>query len=335
MKKFIIKSFFFISPFIFSYAFYYSIYNPDVGDLSRISYLNLDYNFKANYPEHKFDSINFEYLPNLNRSKYKILNIGDSFSRQELGNSNGYLNYLKNSKETLNMPFSNPVERLHKVLKSNILDSLEIQFVILQSVERDLINRLIDDYFVDSTNIKSLTFFDYKKYKSSLKKKNKLNPLFAKSTLDFTLNLLSKPKKMQKVIKFETTEKLFSHNNNDLFIYDEDISSLKLHDLTLIKKANNKLNKIAAELKMKNIYLIVLIAPDKYEYYYRYIKNSEYQKPILFDLLNPLHKDYLYINTLSLLKNNHNKDLYYLDDTHWSPIASKIVAEKIDDIIHK
>ena len=172
MKKFIIKSFFFISPFIFSYAFYYSNYNPDVGDLSRMSSLNLDYNFKANYPEHKFDSINFEYLPNLNRSKYKILNIGDSFSRQELGNSNGYLNYLKNSKETLNMPFSNPVERLHKVLKSNILDSLEIQFVILQSVERDLINRLIDDYFVDSTNIKSLTFFDYKKSLNSKQQKN-------------------------------------------------------------------------------------------------------------------------------------------------------------------
>ncbi|MDR1876149.1 MAG: hypothetical protein LBQ84_00850 [Flavobacteriaceae bacterium] len=32
---------------------------------------------------------------------------------------------------------------------------------------------------------------------------------------------------------------------------------------------------------------------------------------------------------------NTYKDIYFYDDTHWSPIAAKIVAEKIKDTIKR
>ena len=107
------------------------------------------------------------------------------------------------------------------------------------------------------------------------------------------------------------------------------------NDISIINKANNELNKIALDLKKKHIKLIVLIAPDKYDFYYNDILNSPFSEPIFFNALDSLPKDYLYFNSKKLLTQykDSNKDLYFFDDSHWSPLASKIIAEEIHNTI--
>jgi hypothetical protein len=58
-------------------------------------------------------------------------------------------------------------------------------------------------------------------------------------------------------------------------------------------------------------------------------------KPIFFDNFKSLNKEYIYINSKNILsKFIYTKpDLYYFDDTHWSPIASEIISNTIKDLI--
>ena len=60
----------------------------------------------------------------------------------------------------------------------------------------------------------------------------------------------------------------------------------------LIERANEELNNIALKLK-KNIKLIVLVAPDKYSFYYNDLMDNNCPEPILFKILDTLPKDYL------------------------------------------
>ena len=48
--------------------------------------------------------------------------------------------------------------------------------------------------------------------------------------------------------------------------------------------------------------------------------------------MDKLEKDYIYINTKELLLkhiNNGTLDMYYADNSHWSPIAAQIVTKEI------
>jgi hypothetical protein len=76
----------------------------------------------------------------------------------------------------------------------------------------------------------------------------------------------------------------------------------------------------------------VLPAPDKYSIYYKYIVSKDkYEKPLFFQHLEKEIKDYIYIESDKILKNaiENDNDIYFFDDSHWSPKAAKIVASDI------
>jgi len=58
---------------------------------------------------------------------------------------------------------------------------------------------------------------------------------------------------------------------------------------------------------------------------------------MFFIHLDKVKKEYLYVDSKKLLVNaiNSKKDIYFYDDTHWSPIASILIAEEINRIIKK
>ena len=48
--------------------------------------------------------------------------------------------------------------------------------------------------------------------------------------------------------------------------------------------------------------------------------------------MNEVSKKYIYINSKEVLAKHleaGEKDIYFVDDTHWSPYGAKIVAEEI------
>ena len=84
--------------------------------------------------------------------------------------------------------------------------------------------------------------------------------------------------------------------------------------------------------------LIMLISPDKYDLYFNHIKNNEsLTKPLFFQLYDQYKKNYTNVDAYKILseKIESEKDVYYYDDTHWSPKGAKIIADDIYKIINR
>ena len=58
---------------------------------------------------------------------------------------------------------------------------------------------------------------------------------------------------------------------------------------------------------------------------------------MFFNLIRDLKKEYIYIDSKIVLKkhiDNEIQDVYFVDDSHWSPIGAKIIANSIIEAIH-
>ena len=170
--------------------------------------------------------------------------------------------------------------------------------------------------------------------------------LFSKATIRFPLFDLPKFFVKKNYLSNElvynvelTSRNLFSNKSSKLLFYYQDLKSTEQNNLKEnVDSLNIVLNTIALKLREKNIKLIVLPSPDKYDFYYDYIsEKKDFKRPIFFDLLKAVKKDYVYIDAKENLasKITNTQDLYFYDDTHWSPIASKIIADKIKSEIEK
>lgn len=53
--------------------------------------------------------------------------------------------------------------------------------------------------------------------------------------------------------------------------------------------------------------------------------------------MDKMPKKYLYVNSKQILSDAiiKQKDVYFYDDTHWSPWASKLIANEIHNIIRR
>jgi hypothetical protein len=343
MKKFIIKSLLIVCPFVFAGIFFKINFNKNAGDLSRIGHIN-GISKEYNHPDSFFnDSVFFDNFSNTDKKNATILNIGDSFSRQELNGYNGYLNFLsmnENISIINHTVMKNPVERLNEIIKGDLLDSLNIKYIILESAEREIIKRLIKPYNIKHLNFSDIKLLDEQNIQNELnnsKNKKKFPGFFSKGTLFYTLNRLANRDLKSIALKFKTSERLFlSSNLKEIIVLNDDIKNLEINNnIKLIQEGNLELNIIANKLRSKGIELIVLIAPDKYSFYYEELLNNNLPEPILFNVLDTLSKNYLFFNTKKYLQNYKPsfKSIYFYDDTHWTPIASKIISNKIKNLI--
>ena len=59
------------------------------------------------------------------------------------------------------------------------------------------------------------------------------------------------------------------------------------------------------------------------------------KKPLFFAYYDSLMKEYHYVPSMKVLSNElqRRKDIYYYDDTHWSPIGAEIIAKEIEKIM--
>ena len=347
MKKFIKKTILFGLPIIVLYFLTLFFYTTDKGDLIRIGYLidKGDYRsiFKKELEQQNFytkvSSINLK-----SPKKYTILTIGDSFSEQF---GFGYKNYLA-QKENLSILHldrflsDNPIQTLYGLLNSNVLDKIKVNYIILQSVEREFVTR---GKTVDPTKKIGLEWIEnrIKEHHDSLKGTKAKDEFLGNRMIKFPLQniryLLDDNAYDSDTYQVKTKENLFSVNTNNLLFLSTDLSNVKVNnDLKATALLNDVLNDLSKKLSMRGIKLIVLPSPDKFEFYYDYIiDNKKYPRPLFFENFEKLPKTYLYINSKKMLKEQmkYQKDIYFYDDTHWSPWASKIIANELERVIHK
>ena len=74
------------------------------------------------------------------------------------------------------------------------------------------------------------------------------------------------------------------------------------------------------------------MAADKYDVYQEFAVENRFPVKTLLDDFACHESNPYFVNTKTVLVEKARqgvKDLYYADDTHWSPIGAKIVAEEI------
>lgn len=347
MKKFILRVALFLSPVLLAFAVTESLFSTDKGDLLKVGYIAdiIPYDreeiFKDEFNREKF----FTYFSELDfskKQKFKTLVIGDSFSEQ--GNF-GFTNYLA---ESTGNPLlyldrnlhDNPIQTLVGIINGDLLDSIKVDFIVLQSVERGIAIR------TDIYESAILTIDSLNKVKEALKLavpvgSNEVDKLFSDRMLKFTtINLgyaFDDNGFYSETYIVNTKDTLFSVDNNNLLFFFDDLRSIEENSKPeIVETLNTQLNSISAKLAEKGIKLIVLISPDKYIIYYNEIIGKEkYPKPQFFEMFTKLPKNYQFVKSEEILKKaiKDQKDLYFYDDTHWSPFAAKIITKEIETLI--
>jgi len=353
MKKLVLKTSIFILPFFLVFIIMEKFYTKDKGDLLRLGYIIdiVNYDSKMIFKN--------DYLKKLNYSKlsetefefpefYDFITIGDSFSDQ---NQIGYQNFMvsKSKLSVLDIDKNltkNPIQDLHYLINAGFFDKHKTKYVILQNVEREFVERGINinrtedvtlNYIKNIFNVNNKNKNSDIEIASVSKEPYFSNNFFSRDIIFFTahnINYLHDDNAIvSQTYKVNTTKELFLNAKNNLLFFQDDLKALTFNNnKELIHNLNGELNFLSDKLAKLNIKLIVLPAPDKYSVYYDYIVDKEkYEKPILFDYLNTLKRKYIYINSKMVIKEaiKNKKDVYFYDDTHWSPIASELIASEI------
>lgn len=339
MKKLILKSVLFASPFFIFFILTFSLTSKtEAPDLIRMGHIpNIHKKYRV-----KFASSEKEKLAKLSvseKGKYKILTIGDSFSEQGAG---GYNNYLAQDFSVLHIDqfiydYKNQIQELVNLCNGDFFDNYHIEYVILQNIERSIIDNIENLDMGGKTLLRDIDSLKSPQINESYLGGPKF---FSRTTIEFPLlsmpqYFLSKNYISNKLVyNYElSTNTLFSNFSNKLLFFSRDVKKTKKNNsYENCKKLNVVLNDLSRKLNEKNIKLIFLPSPDKYDFYYDYIaeKNS-LPRPLFFEHLNGLEKEYIYIDSKSILSAYlpQTKDLYFFDDTHWSPVSAKIIAAAI------
>ena len=341
MKKFIIKTLFFVVPFFTLHLINVFFYSDEEGDLIRVGYLYSNPSPQSEVVSFHFDKKLFDHLSEfydrVSETRFQVVSIGDSFSEQD---NLGYQNFL--SAKGVNLLHidrflsgENPIQTLIGLLNGDFFEHVNTEHVILQCVERTFNKRtaLIDWNHCISMEEVSSSIADHQK---SIPRKGL--DFFSHTTLkipitNFEYLFTSKPSYSQTYKYKSNNIGLFTNAPDNLLFFEDEISKLSisnvasktLHSINVL----NQLNSLAIK---KNIKLIVLISPDKYDLYYPYIENkAKLQAPEFFSTYNIHEKDYRDIDAFNILSKEimSTKDVYYYDDTHWSPKAANLIAESI------
>lgn len=320
--------------------FFYTslIFDPKIGthtgDLGRLSYqVNMLHNRELKYTLPK----KHLYKDNYTNQKVDILTIGDSFSNGGGGGENSYYQDFiasKFNKNVLNIsPYrgSSSLETIVALYNNGYLKKLQPESIIIGSVERLIPSRYSKE--IDFTANKAQAIPANRTADliyPSVYIINTANYKLPYYSIRYALNYT----KGIKAYKFSLKKDLFSANSDrNILIYYRDIKLLNQFTQTNIERVNDNFNKLAIMLKKINIKLYFMPSVDKYDLYYDYLDNNTYQKNPFFDLIRPLKKDYLFVDTKKILLpllNKGEKDVYWIDDSHWTQKASKTIVN--DDI---
>ena len=308
------------------------------GALSRLSYYNEVNELKLDIVDLPKKHIE---MKNYNGQKIDVLTIGDSFSSDVTGGLNPYYqDYLASNKKlkVLNVvPYKDKgIINTIIIMKNNgFLNKVKPKVIILENVERTVGMILSDDLNFSQT-VKIEDFLAYYKNKEHfLPKKNFFDFITDANIRYYLFKFLyqfSEKPFMSLVYIKNTTKPLFSNFQNKILFIDGDILYLANNSPERIHKVNQNLNKLSDFISVTGTKLYFMPAVDKYDLYYNFIKDNNHPKPEFFDIIRKLPRNYYLVDSKSILEkelNNGTKDIFYKDDTHWSHIGRKVIADNI------
>lgn len=340
MKPFLLKLLYTVLPLWLAtigwYLFYNIFLNQEMtGDLGRMSQITFgqEYAQRVNVPV--IADISYENTEDkdvVRKQGGVVLGVGDSFSRY---NSTSYLNCLAahglnvlSYTSDADMTVLNPFQKAWELLNHGYADSLSVRAFMVESVERELLGRL------SSMNLNTLTV-------TEAPPRSAPNPDSEDSgwTLIYPVDYIGKMIGLRstRVKPAQLTMPLFSHGQmgRDLYFWQGDVGTEMSIDTTDVtqRRALDNLRRLFALAHEKGVRLMVVVPPDKYDLYQSFIVDNPFPPKTINEDLRRLFPDE---ENLVLCKEfllphvqRGEKDIYMLNDTHWSPKTAKIVADEL------
>lgn len=317
------------------------------GDLARMGY------FSA-LSHDRYDEVNLSNK-HIEREEYNgeeidLLTIGDSFSNGGgKGLNSYYQDYLASKKDISILNLLNYqektrsyIETVYLLANSGFLEKTKVKYILIESVVRKSVQRFSREVNSDINDTydnisKFYAFNTNKKERVSLPDVSFINNANFKFLSYNILYNFSDNAFISKVHRVKLNKDLFSIGKRDLLFYHDSILDFDNNNLDNLNLMNNNFNDLALFLKEKGIKLIFMPAVNKYDLYSDFIKNNKYKKDPFFEIYRSLEKEYIFIDTKDILYKqllNNEKDIYYVDDTHWSYKASDIITDEISKFIN-
>jgi hypothetical protein len=333
MKQFLIKISYTVLPFLFLFyaiAVYYKfcILPHESGDLGRLGKITFGKDYVQAIESHYLTDIMVDNFNGEICNTYDIITIGDSFSQQGVSGYQNYLAHYQNER-ILNIEClkgKGPEQTALILLNSGFFTLFPPKIVIVESVERAFVNRLLSLNFSTQYSIDEIL----KQYQKNTIIDDKKDLLY--ETINYLRICLNYNNSVRKV---KLAQSLFSVYNSDLYFLKDDLLRTNINDddLNIIYKAIDSMNQ---QFTSKGIEVIYIIAADKYDVYTPFIAERTYPINKTLNYFNLPDSSYI-INTKLLLQplvKNEIRDVYLANDTHWSYIASKTLAEKLMQMIN-
>ena len=312
--------------------------NLATGDLTRMGYIsNL-----THARENSLDLPKRHFTQPNNTIQTDLLTIGDSFSQGNgWGKNRYYQDYISSllNWNVLNITqypkTRSYIETIIALANSGFFEKYPTKYILIETTQRKIVEEFskIEDYDIKIPLIEIEKFYTpHASEGFALPAVSPINNGNFKFILYTLLYHFSDRAFFSNVHKATLNNELFSiGSGKELLYYHSDITSIKSNTQNAIEEVNEHLNSLAKFLKQKNIELIFMPAVSKYDLYSSFIMNNKYPQDPFFDLIRPLKKEYLFIDTKAILLNelqNGEKDVFYCDDTHWSYKASQAIANK-------
>lgn len=324
MKKFVWKTLLYTLPIILPIVLYAICISPHIhGDLGKLG----QYTFSDDYVVKPSQETGKVYNVGYNDTIHDgILVIGDSFSQP---NGEKYTNFLAawsiNEIYNLHSEWGNsPFNRFLFVANRQLTPKI----VIIESAERALLYRLLDTHFTFSPqemickSIIDTTYHIEQTIETSLLSETSM---WVKRRMNYH--------GFENPVRYASLQTpMFSCVGDEmsLYYYKDDLNYSYSYDTLALMAA--KMDSLFAFANANDIHIYVLIAEDKYDLYQTYIADTAHWEKTLLEDFCPLVQTPYLINskdTLSKMAAAGVKDIYYCNDTHWSPIGAEAVAMQV------
>ena len=329
MKRFLKKLSVFCIPLLVLVACYIYVManiSGDLGELGMIPFGKYEVGETPDFVEY-YDSFSIEEAQNA-----EIVVLGDSFTKK---NINSYMNYLGHElgKKVCHLYINDnkmsPCAAANILIDNDLLPNCKV--LVLESVERYSISWLMSCF-----KAKKLVFSeksDDAKTRFNLSKYLNLKTL--SSFVKLSLNVDNPVGKLQLDGDYFTNkyaDKLYfyaseSDGGGDLWyekFNEKYFAQAKSNLLTLRQKAAEK-----------GIDFYYLMAADKFDMYYDKIVDNPYPANPIFDYFSDVDTSW-YVAGKQILTpalRDGVKDIYLVNDTHWSRIAAEIVGRHLARLI--
>jgi len=308
------------------------------NDLARMGYLS-----GYTHPRRNVDDLPRRHreLVDYKGGAIDVVTVGDSFSQ---GSANGpnrfYQDYLATLSEVSVLNVSvypgsrSQVETVILLANSGFLDKVRPRFLLLEIVERNCYKYTgpLDWGKTEGPSRLRQSYADRAAAAEAFDEARELSPVGFFNTGNFkwllynVLYRFAPDAYVSKTCKVKLDRPHFSGERGESLLFlRKDITKVQKAEPSTLRAFNDNLNRLAELLRARGIELVFMPAPDKYTLYSPYIVDNPYPPSRFFELLRPLPKAYRFIDTEAILAAEiarGEKDVYYLDDTHWSWKAS-------------